>query len=75
MKIEKDYETNGWTNASDIMEMCMSEIQELTQYEPTNDEDGAVWGMIAITLRIIAEKATCYEEMVEQGANQSFFKN
>ena len=75
MKIEENYDRNEPPNSADVMEMCLSELQELTQYEPTTEEDGFALEMISTALRIIGEKARLYEQMVGETASNEYLKN
>ena len=50
-------------DANFAMETAMNAIVEITQFQPQNDEEEFQWNLIGLTLKLIAEKASRFEEM------------
>lgn len=70
MNINPEYSSNDETCANDIMEHGMAMLGEML-IEPAlengslDEESKSLIGLIGITFKIIAEKATAYEMMEE----------
>ncbi len=70
MKINPEYSSNDETCANDIMEHGMALIAEML-IDPAMENDSldkdsqTLLGLIGVTFKIIAEKATAYEMMEE----------
>ena len=54
------------------MGLCMEQIQELTDFSPKNEEEASTWALIGITLQLIAEKASRFEELLD---GENFHQN
>ena len=59
-------------DANFAMETAMTAIMEVTQFEPQNDQEAFQWNLIGLTLKIIAQKASRFEEMQK---GESFHQN
>ena len=55
-----------------MMDVCMKQIVDLTQFKPQNEEEEVRWELIGLTLRMIAEKAGCLEKL---SSGKDFFLN
>ena len=79
MNIEKDFDSDSDSNphANEVMTTAMDAIHDILMQpmkEKLTTEEHGVLALIAITLKIIAEKATAYEKM-EQGELSDLTKN
>ena len=71
MRLNKTEESDR-LNSQRIMGLCMEQIQELTDFSPKNEEEAHTWALIGITLQIIAEKASRFEELLD---GENFHQN
>jgi len=70
MNINPEYSSHDELNANDIMEKGMHLISEILidpamQSGKLDEEDQSLLGLVGVTFKIIAEKATAYEMMEE----------
>lgn len=62
-------------NAEMVMDTCMTELWDICIdpiKEEMTEEQQTLIGMIGITLKLIAQKAKCYEEMLENGHGPNY---
>ena len=77
MKIEKEFEENGIElNAEQAMEVSMAFISDILiqpalERDEINKEDAKTLGIVAESLKIIAQKAKAYEMLRENGNEYS----
>ncbi len=70
MNINPEYSSHDELNANDIMAKGMHLISEILidpamQSGKLDEEDQSLLGLVGVTFKIIAEKATAYEMMEE----------
>tara|TARA_A100000172_G_scaffold53603_1_gene34015 strand:- start:974 stop:1240 length:267 start_codon:yes stop_codon:yes gene_type:complete len=70
MNINPEYSSNDELNANDIMAKGMHLISEILidpamQSGKLDEEDQSLLGLVGVSFKIIAEKATAYEMMEE----------
>jgi hypothetical protein len=88
MNINPEYSSNDEACANDIMEHGMALIAEMLidpamKNNSLDEESQSLLGLIAVTFKIIAEKATAYEMMEEaeqeeqlnQDKTMGFYRN
>jgi hypothetical protein len=68
MRLNQNIPSEKTTTANDAMNLCMAEIHEILMQpmqdmNKLSDEQRASLSIIGITLKLIAEKATRFEEM------------
>ena len=68
MNFNENFSGDSLPNSNDIMSMAMSEIHDIL-IEPMShkmtEEENAVITLIGLTFKIMAEKATLYEQSLE----------
>ena len=80
MNINPDFESNSPLDAETAMKACMDGIA-VTLFEPAmekgelSEDDQTLLGIIGMTLKIIAEKATAYENLGNISDQNEHFRN
>ena len=77
MNIKEDFQSNSEINANQAMDSSMDYIFEhfIEPRESELTEDQAMMlAVIGVTFKMIAEKATAYEEMIE-GKGENIYRN
>ena len=80
MNINPEFQSDNNLNAESAMQICMDGLA-ITLLEPAiekgqlSEEDQTLLGVIATTLKIIAEKAKAYEELQNSSDKNNQFRN
>jgi len=80
MNINPKFESDNNLDAESVMETCMYGLA-VTLIEPAiekgqlSEEDKTLLGIIATTVKIVAQKAKAYEELCNQSDKKNHFRN
>ena len=80
MNINHDYQSDLNLDAETAMEMCMDALYEIALEPAMNsdsisEDDQMMLGVIGMTLKHIAQKASAYEKLQQASQEKNHFNN
>jgi len=80
MNINPDYQSDLNLDAETAMEMCMDTLYEIVlepavKSDSLSEDDQVMLGVIGMTLKHIAQKASAYEKLQQASQEKNHFNN